>query len=343
MIQNVANGRIEVKSWKNSEVDVIANQNSGKIGFEMEQAGDRIDVTANVLDSNAQPIELETSLQLAVPEETELQLKTQTGLIYVEQVMGDMTLESVAGDVHLKEVSGYIIVRTTQGSLVCTQCAGKLEFESVGGSAQILQPALNKVNLHTSFGNILFDGDFVRTGLYAYVSNSMQLCTASGWLVIGAVLANIWVACAAVMAVCFVLGMVRWHHRQDLEIRFPQGWPEYRAHVPEWWPRWRPWIPIASKLRYDPTRPFHRCLISGLAQLGAQGLDLRPEAGCLCYQEANETREFRGLAAMGKALNPGNLVTAILGSALLLIVLPAGYLARLVAASLTCVQARQRA
>jgi protein-S-isoprenylcysteine O-methyltransferase Ste14 len=183
----------------------------------------------------------------------------------------------------------------------------------------------------------------VRTGLYAYVSNSMQLCTASGWLVIGAVLANIWVACAAVMAVCFVLGMVRWHHRQDLEIRFPQGWPEYRAHVPEWWPRWRPWIPIASKLRYDPTRPFHRCLISGLAQLGAQGLDLRPEAGCLCYQEANETREFRGLAAMGKALNHGNLVTAILGSALLLIVLPAGYLARLVAASLTCVQARQRA
>jgi DUF4097 and DUF4098 domain-containing protein YvlB len=170
VIQNVANGRIEVKSWKNPEVDVIANQNSGKIGFDMEQAGDRIDVTANVLDSNAQPIELETSLQLAVPEETELQLKTQTGLIYVEQVMGDMTLESVAGDVHLKEVSGYIIVRTTQGSLVCTQCAGKLEFESVGGSAQVLQPALNKVNLHTSFGNILFDGDFVRTGLYAMKS-----------------------------------------------------------------------------------------------------------------------------------------------------------------------------
>jgi len=170
VIQNVANGRIEVKSWKNSEVDVIANQNSGKIGFDMEQAGDRIDVTANVLDPNAQPIELETSLQLAVPEETELQLKTQTGLIYVEQVMGDMTLESVAGDVHLKEVSGYIIVRTTQGSLICTQCAGKLEFESVGGSAQVLQPALNKVNLHTSFGNILFDGDFVRTGLYAMKS-----------------------------------------------------------------------------------------------------------------------------------------------------------------------------
>src|SRR5712691_3139622 len=98
VIHNVANGRIEVKSWKNAEVDVLASQTSDKIGFDMEQAGDRIDVTANILNASAQPRELEASLQLTVPEETELQLKTETGLIYVEQVMGDMTLESIAGD-----------------------------------------------------------------------------------------------------------------------------------------------------------------------------------------------------------------------------------------------------
>src|SRR5216684_360062 len=170
VIHNVANGRIEVKSWKTKEVDVVASQTSDKIGFDMEQAGDRIDVTANVLDTAAQPSELEASLQLTVPEETELQLKSETGLIYVEQVMGDMTLESVAGDVHLKEVSGYIIVRTTEGSLVCTQCAGKLDFKSISGGAQVLQPALNNVSLFTTSGNILFDGDFVRTGLYTMKS-----------------------------------------------------------------------------------------------------------------------------------------------------------------------------
>jgi DUF4097 and DUF4098 domain-containing protein YvlB len=171
VIQNVANGRIEVKSSKNLEVVVIASQTSNKISFEMEQAGDRVDVIASILDLSAQPLELETSFQLTVPEETELQLKTENGLIYVEQVMGDMTLESVAGDVHLKEVSGYIIVKTTGGSLVCTQCAGKLKFESISGSAQILQPALNIVNANTSFGNILFDGDFIRTGLYSMRSS----------------------------------------------------------------------------------------------------------------------------------------------------------------------------
>jgi DUF4097 and DUF4098 domain-containing protein YvlB len=170
VIHNVANGRIEVKSWKNPEVNVIGTQSSNKIGFDIEQVGDRIDVTANVLDAAAQPLELEADLQLTVPEETELQLKTETGLIYVEQVVGDMKLESYAGDVHLKEVSGYIIVKTTSGSLVCTQCAGKLDFSSIGGNAQMLQPQLNNVNLMTTTGNILFDGDFVRTGLYSMKS-----------------------------------------------------------------------------------------------------------------------------------------------------------------------------
>jgi len=170
MIQNVANGRIEVKSWKNPEVVVSASQPSTKIGLDMEQADNRIDVTASVLDSSAPESELSENIQLTVPEETELQIKSQSGLIYVEQVLGDMTLESIAGDIHLKEVSGYIIVRTTGGTLVCTLCGGKLKFDSVSGSAQILQPSLTNVTLYTSFGNILFDGDFIRTGIYSMKS-----------------------------------------------------------------------------------------------------------------------------------------------------------------------------
>jgi len=168
VIHNVANGRIEVKSWKNAhQIDIVGTQPSNKIGFEIEQVGDRVDVNANILDTAAQALELEANLQLTVPEETELQLKTETGLIYVEQVAGDMKLESYGGDVHLKEVSGYVIVKTTGGSLICTQCAGKLDFSSISGNAQLLQPQLSNVNIMTTTGNILFDGAFIRTGLYS--------------------------------------------------------------------------------------------------------------------------------------------------------------------------------
>jgi rRNA maturation endonuclease Nob1 len=170
ILQNVANGRIEVKSSKNSEVVVVATQASNKIGVVAEQAEERIDVTATILDNSAPANELEANFTLTVPEETELQLKSQTGLVYVEQVMGDMTLQSVAGDIHLKEVSGYIVVRTTGGSLVCTQCAGKLNFNSISGNAQVLQPGLSSVTLFTMSGNILFDGEFIRTGIYTMKS-----------------------------------------------------------------------------------------------------------------------------------------------------------------------------
>lgn len=170
VIQSVGNGRIEVKSAKAPEVAVSAIQASAKVNVDAEQAGDRIDINSLIVDASAQPSETEANFQITVPEETELQLKTQNGLIYVEQVLGDMTLETVAGDVHLKEVSGYIIVTTKGGSLVCTQCAGKLKFDSISGNAQILQPALNNVSIMTTTGNILFDGDFVRTGLYSMKS-----------------------------------------------------------------------------------------------------------------------------------------------------------------------------
>jgi DUF4097 and DUF4098 domain-containing protein YvlB len=170
VLQNIVNGRIEVKSSKSPEVIVSSTATAAKVAVEVEQVGDRIDISASAMGSNAEPQELQADFQLTVPEQTELQLKTQTGLIYVEQVTGDMKLESVAGDVHLKEVSGYIIVKTTGGSLVCTLCSGKLEFTSIGGSAQVLQPALTNVNLMTTSGNILYDGDFIRTGIYTMKS-----------------------------------------------------------------------------------------------------------------------------------------------------------------------------
>ena len=172
-IQDAANGRIEVRSWKNPEIVIVGTRSSDKIEVEMEQAKNRIGLTANILDKSAQPEELEANFQITVPEETEMEIHTSNmGLIYIEQVFGDMTLGTVSGDVHLKELSGYIIVKTTSGSLLCTQCAGKLDFKSVSGNAQILQAALSNVDIYTTSGNVLFDGDFLRAGLYTMKSGT---------------------------------------------------------------------------------------------------------------------------------------------------------------------------
>src|SRR5260370_10880893 len=100
VLQNVGNGRIEVKSSKNSEVIVSATQASNKIGIDTEQADQRVDITATVLDSSAPAAELEANFQLTVPEETELQVRTQTGLVYVEHLIGTIPFQSFAAPLH---------------------------------------------------------------------------------------------------------------------------------------------------------------------------------------------------------------------------------------------------
>ena len=42
VLQNIANGRIEVKSWRNPEVVITGTQGSSKINIESEQVGDRV-------------------------------------------------------------------------------------------------------------------------------------------------------------------------------------------------------------------------------------------------------------------------------------------------------------
>jgi protein-S-isoprenylcysteine O-methyltransferase Ste14 len=169
----------------------------------------------------------------------------------------------------------------------------------------------------------------VRTGVYAYLTNPMQLSTALAWVIIGAVLGNCWIMLAAGMAVCFVLGMVRWHNRNDLAVRFPQGWQEYRTNVPEWLPRWRPWTLAAASLQYDLGVRWQRQLIACLGRLQARGLDFAATTGRLRYREPTEAQEFNGVAALAKALHHTNAAVALVGAGLLLIVVPASWCVRL--------------
>lgn len=163
----------------------------------------------------------------------------------------------------------------------------------------------------------------VRTGIYAYLSNPMQLSAALSWLVLGLFLQNLWVMAAAVMAWVFVQGMVRWHHRHDLLKRFPEGWPEYKANVPEWWPRWRPWSPETAILQLDPGQNLLRGVLAH-----ASALRVEDVPGPAHYANPAETRGFQGLPALFMALTQVNFAWALVGHAGLLVTLGLGYALR---------------
>jgi DUF4097 and DUF4098 domain-containing protein YvlB len=161
------NGRINVKSWKKAEVLVIADHVSEKSEVDAEQVGNRIDIVTHLISENVGPKELEANYEITVPEETELQVKTDSGWVVIERVAGDMTIDTVTANVELKEVAGYLVIRTNEGSLVCFRCAGRIDFRSTSGNATFTQPLSANVRASTlSNGRITFDGNFLRGGIY---------------------------------------------------------------------------------------------------------------------------------------------------------------------------------
>lgn len=160
-------GKISVKAWKRNEILIIGEHSSDKVQVEIDQMGARVDVVTHAHGQNLSAADLRTDYEITVPEETELQIKNDAGLIVVERVTGDMTFETVKSDVQLSEVAGsFIMVKTVSGSLLCVRCAGRLELSTTSGNLRLVQPVSSLVRAQTGSGSIFFDGDFLAGGKY---------------------------------------------------------------------------------------------------------------------------------------------------------------------------------
>jgi DUF4097 and DUF4098 domain-containing protein YvlB len=160
-----SNGRIQVKTWAKSEVQVNWSNATGKSVVDTEQAGNRIEVTTESVGEEISASD-KTDFDITVPVESELSVRTDSGSVTVETVHGDMTFDTVDANLQLTDVNGYVMVKTIDGSLVCNRCAGKLEASSISGNMQMIAPSLDNLRVQTSSGNILFDGSFLSRGIY---------------------------------------------------------------------------------------------------------------------------------------------------------------------------------
>jgi DUF4097 and DUF4098 domain-containing protein YvlB len=169
-------GTVTVKSWQKSEVQIIANYTSDRVEVDADQAGNRIDVITHRLAENVPAAELRVEYEITVPEDSELQIRTDSGNVNVERVFGDMTFDTVTANLELKEVSGYLVIKTMSGSLLCDKCAGpRLEITTVSGYVRLLQPVSSNVRVRTTTGDIFFNGDFLRGGSYLLKTGSGQI------------------------------------------------------------------------------------------------------------------------------------------------------------------------
>ena len=99
-----ASGRVQVKAWSKNEVQVTWTNAGGKTAVETEQAGNRIEIATHAAEERAAAEDLKTDFEITVPVESELRVRTDSGIVTVESVHGDMTFDTVGANLQLSDV-----------------------------------------------------------------------------------------------------------------------------------------------------------------------------------------------------------------------------------------------
>src|ERR1035437_2960789 len=79
-----ASGRVQVKTWTKNEVQVTWTNAGGKTAVETEQAGNRIEIATHAAEEGAAAEDLKTDFEITVPVESELRVRTDSGIVTVE-------------------------------------------------------------------------------------------------------------------------------------------------------------------------------------------------------------------------------------------------------------------
>ncbi len=82
----------------------------------------------------------------------------------------------------------------------------------------------------------------VTSGVYAYMSNPMQMTLPAIYALFGLCFWNGWLLLAAVGALAYGMGLATVSESADMSARFGEHWQHYRQQVRPWRIRWRPII-----------------------------------------------------------------------------------------------------
>jgi len=167
-----AQGTIVVKSWPRMEVEILSEHASEGVEVDAAQNGNRIELVTHVLRDDVSPQDLQANYNIFVPEETELEIKNDSGSVSVAQVYADVSVDTVLAKVDLTDVSGDLTVHTVDGSFTCTRCVGRIEFISTSGGARFLQPTSRSLHAQTFSGSLYYDGQFTPNGFYKLTTTS---------------------------------------------------------------------------------------------------------------------------------------------------------------------------
>lgn len=140
-----------------------ANLNDITVNY--EQQGDTVSVTSteswNFLNDRG------LSLDISVPNTTDLQVADTSGNIEIEQISGSTEVQTVSGDIKASNLSGNLQLSSTSGNIHLDNANGPMTFSTISGDIDARNIQLQgQSSLTSTSGNITFEGSLDPHGSY---------------------------------------------------------------------------------------------------------------------------------------------------------------------------------
>jgi len=186
-----SNGNVDVKSWDNSEVEIIAYKKVrasskdeaekflNELKIDIVQSADEIKIetiTPHSLKSGGGFFDwlfgsanhsFSVEYEIKVPKSIDLNIKTTNGKIFCQQIKGRLRLGSTNGKITARQIEGLVRASSTNGSLdielLSVPADEEINFSTTNGSITLHLPENYgaKIDLQTTNGHI--DSDFPYT------------------------------------------------------------------------------------------------------------------------------------------------------------------------------------
>jgi Toastrack DUF4097 len=180
-------GQVQVRGWDKPQVHVVYTIASPQVEVDTEVmpetgAAERIRFTTHVLDGATTGEAQTADYTLEVPAGSSLEIRNPQGKARIVGIQGDTAVGSVGGDIAVEDYSGHLSVRSVGGNIDITRPTGQVEAYTITGNLRLISPSTTRLHGSTTFGNILYEGDFMGRGDYflsAYSGNVDVACPAS--------------------------------------------------------------------------------------------------------------------------------------------------------------------
>lgn len=164
-------GSVSVKGWQSPEIKVICTRYSQNVEIDTESNANKVRVATHVLDKLASADKARVDYQIFVPEDSNLDIRSNIGTVEVENIKGEVGIDVVEAAVKVTGVSGYIHARSLGSRIAISESRGIIQATTVSGDISFSKLDSNNVTALSTLGNISYEGDFVSRGKYNFSTN----------------------------------------------------------------------------------------------------------------------------------------------------------------------------